>query len=89
VKKVKLTNIQLQNFINKIKLREESMSQYREQMNNLKKKLGDKINNDDKTGVKVTKFIISGSWKKRTILRATGLINYILLFQISASRFGV
>lgn len=48
------------------------MSQYREQMNNLKKRLSEKINNDDKTGVKVTKFIISGSWKKRTILRATG-----------------
>jgi hypothetical protein len=69
---MKLTNSQLQNFISKIKLKEENMPQYRDQMNNLKKRLGEKINNDDKTGVKVTRFIISGSWKKRTILRATG-----------------
>lgn len=69
---MKLTNKQLQNFINKIKLREENMPQYREQMENLKTKLKDKINNDDKTGIRVTKFIIAGSWKKRTILRATG-----------------
>ena len=69
---MKLTNLQLQNFITKIKLKSEDMPQYRAQMNNLKKRLGDKIDSDDKTGVKVTKFIIAGSWKKRTILRATG-----------------
>lgn len=69
---MKLTNKQLQNFINKIKLKEENMPQYREQMNNLKDRLTEKINNDDKTGIRVTKFIISGSWKKRTILRPTG-----------------
>ena len=48
------------------------MPQYREQMDNLKKKLSEKINSDEKIGIRVTKFIISGSWKKRTILRATG-----------------
>lgn len=69
---MKLTNKQLQNFINKIKLKEENMPQYREQMENLKKRLKDKINNDENTGIRVTKFIIAGSWKKRTILRATG-----------------
>lgn len=69
---MKLINKQLQNFINKIKLNEENMPQYREQMENLKKRLKDKINNDDNTGIRVTKFIIAGSWKKRTILRATG-----------------
>lgn len=69
---MKFTNTQLKNFINKIKLKEEIMPQYREQMRNLKEKLAGKINNDDKTGVRVTKFIIGGSWKKRTILRPTG-----------------
>jgi hypothetical protein len=69
---MKLTNKQLENFINKIKLKEVNMPQYREQMNNLKKRLSEKINSDDNTGVRVTKFIISGSWKKRTILRPTG-----------------
>lgn len=69
---MKLTNKQVQNFIKKIKLKEENMPQYREQMKNLKERLTEKINNDDKTGIRVTKFIISGSWKKRTILRPTG-----------------
>ena len=69
---MKLSNSQLQNFISRIKLKEENMPLYRDQMNNLKKKLSEKINNDNRTGIKVTKFIIAGSWKKRTILRPTG-----------------
>lgn len=69
---MRLTNDQLQNFIQNIKLKPEDMPRYREQMNNLKTRLADKINKDDKTGIRASKFIISGSWKKRTILRATG-----------------
>lgn len=69
---MKLTNTQLQNFVERIKLRKESMPKYREQINNLKQKLETKIKEDKRTGLKVTKFLISGSWKKRTILRPTG-----------------
>lgn len=69
---MKLTNTQLQNFIGRIKLKEENMPKYREQINNLKEKLQTKIENDDRTGIKVTKYILAGSWKKRTILRPTG-----------------
>lgn len=36
---MKLTNTQLQNFIGRIKLKEENMPKYREQINNLKEKL--------------------------------------------------
>lgn len=69
---MKLTNNQLQNFIGRIKLKEENMPKYREQVNNLKERLKTKIKEDDRTGIKVTKFILAGSWKKRTILRPTG-----------------
>jgi hypothetical protein len=69
---MQLTNAQLTNFINRIKLKHENMPKYREQVENLKKKLEDKIKNDGRTGIKVTKFLIAGSWKKRTILRPTG-----------------
>ncbi len=69
---MKLTNTELQNFINRIKLKQEDMPKFREQMQNLKDRLNDKINNDTQTGIKVTKFIIAGSWKKGMILRATG-----------------
>lgn len=69
---MKLSNTQLQNFIGRIKLKEENMPKYREQINNLKEKLQNKINADDRTGLKVTKFLLAGSWKKRTILRPTG-----------------
>lgn len=48
------------------------MPKYRDQVANLKKSLEDKIKNDKRTGIKVTKFLIAGSWKKRTILRPTG-----------------
>lgn len=69
---MKLTNTQLKNFVNRIKLKEENMSAYRTQLQNLKDKLEDKIKNDTRTGIKVNKYLIAGSWKKRTILRRTG-----------------
>lgn len=69
---MELTNTQLQNFIKRIKLRQENMPKYREQINNLREKLKAKIKDDNRTGIKVTKFLIAGSWKKRTILRPTG-----------------
>lgn len=69
---MKLTNTQLQNFIGRIKLKEENMPEYRTQINNLKEKLQTKIKEDNRTGMKVTKYLLAGSWKKRTILRSTG-----------------
>lgn len=69
---MKLTNDQLKNFIDRIKLKNENMSKYRTQIDNLKEKLEKKIKEDDSTGLKVTKYILAGSWKKRTILRPTG-----------------
>jgi hypothetical protein len=69
---MKLTNTQLQNFIGRIKLKEENMQKYRDQINNLKESLEKKIKEDKRTGMKVTKYLLAGSWKKRTILRPTG-----------------
>ncbi|MBL7799845.1 MAG: nucleotidyltransferase [Chitinophagales bacterium] len=69
---MKLTNTQLQNFINRIKLKQEYMPKYREQIGNLKDRLEAKIKDDKRTGIKVTKFLIAGSWKKGTILKPTG-----------------
>ncbi|MGB3345438.1 MAG: CBASS oligonucleotide cyclase [Aequorivita sp.] len=69
---MKLDNNSLRPFINKIRLRPDNMSKYRDQINNLKKKLGDKIKNDESNGLKVTKYLLAGSWKKHTILRPTG-----------------
>jgi len=69
---MKLTTSQLQNFIKRIMLQPESMPKYRDQIINLREKLSSKIKDDKRTGMKVTKFIIAGSWKKRTILRPTG-----------------
>lgn len=69
---MKLDNNSLRPFINKIRLQPDNMSKYRDQINNLKKKLGDKIKNDDSNGLKVTKYLLAGSWKKHTILRPTG-----------------
>lgn len=70
--KMNLENDQLLFFVDKIKLQSENMQKYRDQINNLKTKLEDKIKNDDSTGLKITKFLIAGSWKKRTILKASG-----------------
>ena len=67
-----LTNPQLTNFINRIKLQSSDMPKYRTQLANLRDKLEAKIKNDGETGVRVTRSIIAGSWKKRTVLRASG-----------------
>jgi len=69
---MKLNNSQLTNFINRIKLRRENMDGYRKQVNNLREDLEKYITEDVTTGVKVTRVIIAGSWKKGTILRPTG-----------------
>lgn len=67
-----LENKDLLFFVDKIKLQNENMPKYREQINNLKTKLEDKIKNDESTGLKVYKYLLAGSWKKRTILKPTG-----------------
>lgn len=69
---MKLNNNELGFFVDKIKLQKENMSKYRDQINNLKTKLEEKISNDDSTGLKVFKYLLAGSWKKHTILKATG-----------------
>lgn len=69
---MKLSNSQLQNFILRIKLKRENMPTYRTQVSNLQEDLEKYITSDTSTGIKVTKAIIAGSWKKGTILRATG-----------------
>lgn len=69
---MKLNNNELGHFVDKIKLQKDNMSKYRDQINNLKSKLEDKIKNDESTGMKVSKYLLAGSWKKRTILKATG-----------------
>jgi hypothetical protein len=69
---MKLTDKQLDFFIQKIKLQPEYMDKYRAQRDNLKEKLEKKIKEDDRTGLKVTKYIVAGSWKKHTILKPTG-----------------
>jgi len=67
-----LTNSELKVFVDKIRLKPENMPQYREQVTRLQEKLEDKIKNDQRTGLKVTRAVISDSWKKHTILRPTG-----------------
>ncbi len=69
---MKLSNGQLHVFVDKIRLKSENMPKYREQIDNLKTKLDKKIKDDERTGLKVTKYVIAGSWKKHTILRSTG-----------------
>jgi len=69
---MKLDNHSLRPFINKIRLRPDNMGKYRDQINNLKKRLEDKIKNDESNGLKVTKYLLAGSWKKHTILRPSG-----------------
>jgi len=69
---MKLNNNELGFFVDKIKLQKDNMSKYRDQINNLKSKLEDKIKNDESTGIKVSKYLLAGSWKKHTILKATG-----------------
>ncbi|WP_460572351.1 CBASS oligonucleotide cyclase [Flaviaesturariibacter terrae] len=69
---MKLTNTDLTNFVNRIKLKRDNMPKFRTQVTNLQEDLEKHINEDQSTGIKVTKVIIAGSWKKGTILRATG-----------------
>ena len=69
---MKLNDSQLTHFINNIKLKSENMGKYRDQLTNLKSKLESKIKEDEKNALRVSKYIISGSWKKKTILRPTG-----------------
>ncbi|MFV5702591.1 CBASS oligonucleotide cyclase [Flavobacterium sp. XS2P12] len=69
---MKLENNQLFNFVDKIKLQKDNMQKYRDQINNLKTKLENKIKNNESNGLKVTKYLLAGSWKKHTILKPTG-----------------
>lgn len=69
---MKLTNTELQNFINRIKLKRDNMPKYRDQLTNLKDRLEKKIKDDASNEMKVTKYQIAGSWGKGTILRHTG-----------------
>jgi hypothetical protein len=69
---MKLNNSQLGNFISRIKLKRDNMNPYREQVKRLIEDLNKHISEDQSTGIKVTRAIIAGSWKKGTILRATG-----------------
>jgi predicted nucleotidyltransferase len=69
---MKLNNSQLTNFVNRIKLKRDNMPRYRTQVRNLQEDLEKHITEDSSTGVKVTRVIIAGSWKKGTILRHTG-----------------
>lgn len=69
---MKLSNPQLGNFIDRIKLWRDDMPKYRNQVNYLKERLEEKIATDNRTGIRVTKYLLAGSWKKRTILRSTG-----------------
>lgn len=69
---MKLNNNQLLHFVNKVKLQKDNMQKYRDQINNLKTKLEDKIKSDDGNALKVKKYLLAGSWKKHTILKPTG-----------------
>lgn len=69
---MKLKNSELKNFVHRIKLKRENMGKYRDQLTHLKDKLQAKIKDDERNSIRVTKFIIAGSWKKHTILRRTG-----------------
>ncbi len=67
-----LSNTDLKVFVDKIRLKPENMPKYKEQVKRLLGNLEDKIKNDQRTGLKVTRAVISGSWNKHTILRPTG-----------------
>lgn len=69
---MKLTNAELNNFVQRIKLRPDRMGPYRDQISNLRERLAKKIDDDAKTGIWVSKYLIAGSWKKHTILRPSG-----------------
>ena len=69
---MKLKNEEIGCFVNKIKLQRENMSKYRDQINNLKTRLENKIEENESSGLKVYKYLLAGSWKKHTILKSTG-----------------
>jgi hypothetical protein len=69
---MKLKNQELVYFVDKIKLQRENMPKYRDQINNLKTRLENKIRDDESSGLKVYKYLLAGSWKKHTILKSTG-----------------
>ncbi|WP_375437305.1 CBASS oligonucleotide cyclase [uncultured Hymenobacter sp.] len=69
---MELANTQLKNFVDRIRLSADAMPKYRTQITNLRNKLQAKIDADNSTGIKVTRFIIAGSWKKHTVLRPKG-----------------
>jgi hypothetical protein len=69
---MKLTNTQLENFVSRIKLKKEDLPKYQKRRDELIEKLENKIKNDKRNDLKVTRTIIAGSWKKGTILRKTG-----------------
>ena len=50
---MRLDNTKLQNFIGRIKLKQENMPKYRDQINRLKEALETKIKEDKRTGIKV------------------------------------
>jgi len=74
---MKLENNQLLFFVDKIKLQSENMQKYRDQIDNLKSKLENKIKNDQSTGLKVTKFLWSGSWKRKPFSKQRVIIQLI------------
>ncbi len=49
---MRLNNGQLENFITRIKLKRDDMPKFRNQINNLREKLEEKIKNDKRTGLK-------------------------------------
>jgi hypothetical protein len=69
---MKLTNSELKHFVRRIKLKRENMGKYRDQLTHLKERLEKKMKEDERNAIRVTKFLIAGSWKKHTILRRTG-----------------
>ena len=63
---MKLTNTQLQNYVDRIKFTQEDKQKYQSQINNLIGHVQQFIK--DNTDCKVTRVLQSGSWKKGTIL---------------------
>ena len=62
-----LTNSQLINFVNRIKLKQDKKNQYKSQVDNIISELTKSLNNN--TDMKVKSVIRAGSWKKGTALR--------------------
>lgn len=69
---MRLNNSQLGNFISRIKLHRNGMHKYRSQVETLRDRLEAKIKNDTSNGMRVSRVLIAGSWKKHTILQPKG-----------------